>query len=110
MTADPNLAPIPAAQRSQIVGMTAQVALVRGELLTRAQLTTGSGFTAGQQLVALPLKQGQFPGARVGGGAAGVDRRDSRNQRNRDRDVPLLVGRLASRVRVSRRRWPMSGR
>ena len=61
VTTDPNLAPIPAAQRSQIVGMTAQVGLVRGELLTRAQLTTGSGFTAGQQLVALPLKQGQFP-------------------------------------------------
>ena len=58
---DPNLAPIPSADRSQIVGMIAQVGLVKGELLTRAQVGTGSGFSAGQQLVALPLKQGQFP-------------------------------------------------
>ena len=61
VTKDPNLSPIPASQRSQIVGMVAQVGLVKGELLTRAQVGRGSGFTAGQQLVALPLKQGQFP-------------------------------------------------
>jgi len=58
---DANLSPIPASARSQIVGMVAQVGLVKGELLTRAQVGPGSGFTAGQQLVALPLKQGQFP-------------------------------------------------
>ena len=58
---DPNLAPIPSSDRSQIVGLVAQVGLVKGELLTRAQVGTGSGFSAGQQLVALPLKQGQFP-------------------------------------------------
>lgn len=61
VTSDPNLSPIPAGQRSQIVGLVAQVALVRGELLTRAQVGPATGFTAGQQLVALPLKEGQFP-------------------------------------------------
>jgi hypothetical protein len=61
VTTDPNLSPIPASQRSQIVGMVAQVSLVKGELLTRAQVGRSSGFTAGQVLVALPLKQGQFP-------------------------------------------------
>jgi hypothetical protein len=61
VTSDPNLSPIPASQRSQIVGMVAHVALVKGELLTRAQVGRGTGFTTGQQLVALPLKQGQFP-------------------------------------------------
>jgi hypothetical protein len=58
---DPNLSPIPSSDRSQIVGMIAQVGLVKGSLLTRAQVGSGSGFTAGQQLVALPLKPGQFP-------------------------------------------------
>jgi hypothetical protein len=61
LTKDPNLSPIPASQRSQVVGMVAQVGLVKGELLTRAQVGPTSEFTAGQQLVALPLKQGQFP-------------------------------------------------
>ena len=61
VTKDPNLSPIPASDKSQIVGMVAQVGLVKGELLTRAQVGSSSGFTTGQQLVALPLKQGQFP-------------------------------------------------
>jgi hypothetical protein len=61
VTADPNLSPIPASQRSEIVGLHAQVALVRGELLTRAQVGAGSGLATGQVLVALPVKQGQFP-------------------------------------------------
>ena len=61
MTKDPNLSPIPASEESQIVGMVAQVGLVKGELLTREQVGTRSGFTTGQMLVALPLKQGQFP-------------------------------------------------
>ena len=64
VTSDPNLSPIPASQRSQIVGMVAQVPLTRGELLTGAQVGPDSGFTAGEMLVALPLKEGQFP---VGG-------------------------------------------
>ncbi|CCG02719.1 conserved protein of unknown function; putative SAF and acyltransferase domains [Blastococcus saxobsidens DD2] len=61
VTSDPNLSPIPASQRSQIVGMVAQVPLTRGELLTGAQVGPDSGFTAGEMLVALPLKEGQFP-------------------------------------------------
>jgi hypothetical protein len=61
VTKDANLSPIPASDKSQIVGMVAQVGLVKGELLTRAQVGPSSGFTSGQQLVALPLKQGQFP-------------------------------------------------
>ena len=58
---DANLSPISASDRSQIVGMVAQVGLVKGELLTRAQVGRGGGLTAGQQLVALPLKPGQYP-------------------------------------------------
>ena len=61
VSSDPNLSPIPAGQRAEVVGLVARVALVRGELLTRAQVGRGSGFIAGQQLVALPLKLGQFP-------------------------------------------------
>lgn len=61
VTSDPNLSPIPASQQSQIVGMVAQVPLTRGELLTRAQVGPDSGFTAGEMLVALPLKEGQIP-------------------------------------------------
>lgn len=57
---DANLSPVPATDRSQIVGLVAQVGLVKGEMLTRAQVGSASGFTPGQQLVALPLKQGQF--------------------------------------------------
>jgi hypothetical protein len=61
VTSDPNLSPIPASQRSQILGMVAQVPLTRGELLTDAQVGPDSGFTTGEMLVALPLKEGQFP-------------------------------------------------
>ncbi len=61
VTSDSNLLPIPAAQQSEVVGMVAQVPLTRGELLTRAQVGTGTGLTAGEMLVALPLKEGQFP-------------------------------------------------
>ncbi len=58
---DANLSPIPASDRSQVVGMVAQVGLVKGTFLTRAQVGRSSGFTVGQQLVALPLKPGQYP-------------------------------------------------
>ena len=58
---DPHLSPIPAAEQSQIVGMVAHVPLTRGELLTRAQVGTGTGLAAEEVLVALPLKEGQFP-------------------------------------------------
>jgi flagella basal body P-ring formation protein FlgA len=81
VTKDPNLSPIPASQRSQIVGMVAQVGLVTGELLTRAQVGPSSGFTAGQQLVALPLKQGQFPARGADAGPEGADRGHARHER-----------------------------
>lgn len=68
VTADPNLSPIPATQREQVVGLVAQVGLVKGELLVRTQLGAGSGFGAGQVMVALPLKVGQFPGQGVAPG------------------------------------------
>jgi hypothetical protein len=61
ITADPNLSPVPADQQSQIVGMVAQVPLVRGALLTRTQVGADSGLAADERLVALPLKEGQFP-------------------------------------------------
>jgi hypothetical protein len=61
VTSDPNLSPIPASQRSQVVGMVAQVPLTRGALLTGAQVGPDSGFAAGEMLVALPMREGQFP-------------------------------------------------
>jgi len=62
VTTDPRLSPIPAAEESQVIGMIAQVPLAPGGLLTRAELGTGTGFAAGEVLVALRLKPGQFPG------------------------------------------------
>lgn len=62
VTTDRNLKPIQASRRSQIVGQIAQVPLVAGELLTPGQVGVSSGFTPGQMLVAVALKQGQFPG------------------------------------------------
>ena len=61
ITTDPHLSPIFAADRSQVVGKIATVALSPGEMLTRAQIGTSDGFTSGQLLVALALKPGQFP-------------------------------------------------
>ena len=59
--ADPNLSPIPAAEQAQVIGMVAQVPLVPGQLLTRAQIGVDTGLPAGEVLVALPLQEGQFP-------------------------------------------------
>lgn len=61
VTKDASIAPIPASEESRIVGLVAQIGLIKGELLTRAAVGRGSGFSPGQMLVALPLKQGQFP-------------------------------------------------
>ncbi|NEK95135.1 hypothetical protein GCU67_13285 [Modestobacter muralis] len=58
---DPHLSPIPATEQARVIGMVAQVPLVRGGLLTRAQVGADSGLAAGELLVALPLKEGQFP-------------------------------------------------
>ncbi|WP_246080405.1 SAF domain-containing protein [Modestobacter altitudinis] len=61
VSADPSLLPIPAEELSEVVGLVAQVPLSRGELLTQAQVSTGNGLAAGELLVALPLRDGQFP-------------------------------------------------
>jgi hypothetical protein len=68
VASDPHLSPIPADEQSQVLGMVAQVPLTRGELLTRAQVGPGSGLAAGELLVALPLKEGQFPARGLGPG------------------------------------------
>jgi hypothetical protein len=61
MTKDPHLSPILAADRLQVVGKIATVALSPGELVTLSQIGTSDGFVRGQLLVALALKEGQFP-------------------------------------------------
>lgn len=61
VTSDPRLSPISAAEQSQVIGMVAQVPLVRGGLLTHSQVGVDSGLAAGEMLVALPMKEGQFP-------------------------------------------------
>jgi hypothetical protein len=61
ISSDPALTPIPSGERDQVIGKVAQVDLKPGTLFTRDELGTSDGFTTGQVLVALPLKQGQFP-------------------------------------------------
>jgi hypothetical protein len=61
ITSDPALAPIPSGERDTVIGKVALVDLKPGTLFTRDELGTSDGFTTGQVLVALPLKQGQFP-------------------------------------------------
>lgn len=58
---DPALAPIPAGDLSDVVGMVAEVPLSQGSLLTTGQVGTGSDLAAGEVLVALALQDGQFP-------------------------------------------------
>jgi SAF domain. len=61
ITNDPNLAPVPASQQTSVLGMIAATRLSEGDLLTRADLTRGNGFTPGQALVPLASKEGQLP-------------------------------------------------
>jgi len=61
VTSDPNLHPVEASQRAEVVGKNALVPLLRGGLLTRGQVGAGSGFTRGQMLVGLPCRPGQLP-------------------------------------------------
>lgn len=58
---DPALSPLPAGERSRLVGQRAAVALNPGTLLTGADVTTQSVPGSGQQLVAVALKPGQLP-------------------------------------------------
>lgn len=61
ITSDPALTPVPASDRGVVLGKVALVDLRPGTLLTREEVGTSDGFTSGQVLVPLPLKQGQFP-------------------------------------------------
>lgn len=61
ISSDPHLSLVKASDRHQVVGKVAQVNLSVGELLARSQFGSSDGFTVGQIMVALPLKDGQFP-------------------------------------------------
>jgi hypothetical protein len=61
ITKDPHLETISASDQSSVVGKVAVVDLRGGTLLTLAELGTSDGFTAGQVLVPLGLKEGQLP-------------------------------------------------
>ncbi len=58
---DPGLSPIPAGQRSSVVGQRAAVALHPGELLTRSQLSARGGLGDTEQVVGVELKRGFVP-------------------------------------------------
>lgn len=67
VSADPALRPVPSARQASIIGRAPAVALVKGTLLSEAQLATGPLVPAGRNIVGLSLKAGQVPlGVRVG--------------------------------------------
>lgn len=67
VSADPALTPVPAAREASIIGRAPAVPLVKGTLLSEAQLATGPLVPAGRNIVGLSLKAGQVPlGVRVG--------------------------------------------
>jgi hypothetical protein len=68
ITSDPALKPIAASDRVGVLGKVAMVDLTPGTLFTQADLGTSDGFTPGQVLVALALKQGQYPARGVAPG------------------------------------------
>jgi len=61
ISADPALHTIPATQRDRVVGKAAAVSLVPGELVTSGQLSSGPRLAAGQAVIGLSLRPGQFP-------------------------------------------------
>jgi hypothetical protein len=61
ISADPTLRSIPASQRDRILGRVAAVGLVPGELVTSGQLANGPRLAAGEAVVGLSLRPGQFP-------------------------------------------------
>jgi hypothetical protein len=61
ISVDPALHTIPASQRDRIVGEVAAVSLVPGELVTLGQLASGPRLVAGQAVIGLSLRPGQFP-------------------------------------------------
>lgn len=58
---DPALKPVPAADRDELVGQYAAVALRTGSLLTSSQLEEKNQLTDGKQLVGVEAKRGQLP-------------------------------------------------
>lgn len=61
ITTDAAIKPISSADRDEVIGKFAMVDLVAGSTLTRSEVGPSDGFTRGQVLVPLPLKQGQMP-------------------------------------------------
>ncbi|MFI6689039.1 SAF domain-containing protein [Streptomyces sp. NPDC050485] len=61
VSADAALAPMPAADRSSVVGKRPAVDLRKGGLLTASQLGAGSGLGDNQQQVGVQIKPGQAP-------------------------------------------------
>ncbi|MFC7308962.1 SAF domain-containing protein [Streptomyces monticola] len=58
---DPALKPFKAADREQVVGKRAAVALVPGAMVSRGQVTDRALVTKGEQLVGIGLKANQLP-------------------------------------------------
>jgi hypothetical protein len=63
VTVDPGLRPVPATERSSVVGRPAAVPLMPGTLLTPADLGAPAMLGPDQAVVALALKAGRFPPA-----------------------------------------------
>jgi hypothetical protein len=61
ISADPALHSIAASQRDRMAGKVAAVSLVPGELVTSEELASGPRLAAGQAVVGLSLRPGQFP-------------------------------------------------
>ncbi|MFC5805312.1 SAF domain-containing protein [Streptomyces formicae] len=61
VSADAALMPVPAAERSAMVGKRPAVDLRKGGLLTASQLATGTGLGDDKQQVGVQVKRGQAP-------------------------------------------------
>jgi hypothetical protein len=61
INADPNLAPVPVAQASDIIGQYANKDLVRGSLLTEDSVTTTIRPSGGDAMVGVAVTAGQLP-------------------------------------------------
>jgi len=61
VAADDGVRPVPASERTRVVGRPAAVPLVPGSLLTMAQIGAPSALAPGEAVVGVALKAGQFP-------------------------------------------------
>ncbi|WP_244967415.1 SAF domain-containing protein [Streptomyces cacaoi] len=61
VSSDPALHPVPATQKSSVVGQRAGVDLTAGTLLTRKQLRAASGLRSGESMVAVEVARGGAP-------------------------------------------------